>query len=130
SHWRARPRPATVLTTASSEPRPGWDLEGLRSDRCQRYGSAMNAQADLAINGTVENSVPSVHIRCGIVPMRLAKATIARFAPRRLATCAAQLRSHVERPRWIMTVAAWHKALRRLASPSSRNAADHVAFPG
>lgn len=50
--------------------------------------------------------------------MRLAKATIARFAPRRLATCAAQLLSHVERPRCIITVAAWHKALRRLASPA------------
>lgn len=50
--------------------------------------------------------------------MRLAKATIARLAPRRLATCAAQLLSHVERPRCIMTVAAWHKALRRLASPA------------
>lgn len=38
--------------------------------------------------------------------MRLAKATIARFAPRRLATCAAQLLSHVERPPCIITVAA------------------------
>ncbi len=50
--------------------------------------------------------------------MRLANATIARFAPPRLATSAAQLLGQVERRRCIMTVAAWHNALRRLASPA------------
>ena len=50
--------------------------------------------------------------------MRRASATMARFAPRRRATCVAHVLSHVERPRCIMTVAAWHNARRRLTSPA------------
>ncbi len=42
--------------------------------------------------------------------MRRANATIARFDPRRRATCAAHVLSQVERPRCIMTVAAWQRA--------------------
>lgn len=59
--------------------------------------------------GTVisnRKSVSSIHMRCRITPMRRAKATMARFAPRRRATCAAHVLSHVERPLCIMTVAA------------------------
>ena len=37
--------------------------------------------------------------------MRRAKATMARFAPRRPATCATHVLSHVERPRCIITAA-------------------------
>ena len=48
--------------------------------------------------------------------MRLAKATIARLAPRRRASLAPHVLSHVARPRCIMTVAAWHSARRRLTS--------------
>ena len=62
--------------------------------------------------------VPSVHIRCRITLMRRARATMARFAPRRRATCTAHALSHVERPRCIITVAAWHSARRRLTSPA------------
>lgn len=43
-------------------PRSGWDLEDLRSGRHQQYGSDVKAQADLASNGTEENSVLSFHI--------------------------------------------------------------------
>jgi hypothetical protein len=50
--------------------------------------------------------------------MRRAKATMARFAPRRRASWAAHVLSHVERPRCIMTVAAWQSARRRLTSPA------------
>lgn len=49
--------------------------------------------------------------------MRRARATMARFSPRRRATCAAHLPSHLERPRCIMTVAAGHNARRWLTSP-------------
>ena len=67
----------------------------------------------MAAGGTSDwNTVPSLHIRCRIDP------TIARFVPLRFATCAAQLLSHDERPRFIMTVAAWQSALRRFASPA------------
>lgn len=62
--------------------------------------------------------VPSVHIRCGIALMRRARATMARFVPRRHATFTAHGLSHVERPRCIMTVAAWHSARRRVTSPA------------
>ena len=50
--------------------------------------------------------------------MRRASATIARLAPRRRASFAAQVRSQLARPRCIMTVAAWHSARRRLTSPA------------
>ena len=51
--------------------------------------------------GTVisnRKSVSSSHMRCRIIPMRRARATMARFAPRRRVTCAAHVLSHVERP--------------------------------
>ena len=63
-------------------------------------------------------SASSTHIRCSITLMRRAKATMARFAPRRRATCAPHVLSQVECPRCIMTVAAWHSARRRLTSPA------------
>ena len=50
--------------------------------------------------------------------MRRASATIARLDPRLRATCAAHVLGQVERPRCIMTVAAWHGARRRLTPPA------------
>ncbi len=61
----------------------------------------------------------------------LSSATIARFDPRRRATCAAQVLSHVARPRCIMTVAAsgsrvdtssWQDRLYRPVAPDRRAA--------
>ncbi len=43
------------------------------------------------------NSVPSTQMRCMITAKRRARATIARFAPRRLAICIAQALSHDHR---------------------------------
>lgn len=48
--------------------------------------------------------------------MRRARATMPRLAPRRRATCAARVLSHVDRPRCIITGAAWHSARRRFTS--------------
>jgi len=48
--------------------------------------------------------------------MRRVRATMARFVPRRGATCEAYVLSHVEQPRCIMTVAAWHNLRRKLTS--------------
>ncbi len=59
--------------------------------------------------GTVRSnrkSTSSTHVRCRMTLIRLASATMARLPPRRRATCAAQVLSHVERTRCIMTVAA------------------------
>lgn len=61
--------------------------------------------ADQAVCGTSISDrkvVPSVHIRCRITLMRRARATMARFAPRRRATCTAYVLSHVAPPRCIM----------------------------
>lgn len=69
-------------------------------------------------DGSIQNTVPSRHIRCRITPIRRASATIARLRPRRRATCAAHALSQVARPRCIITVAAWHKARRRFTSPA------------
>jgi len=75
-------------------------------------------QATFGVEPLERNSASSTHIRCRMTPIRRANATIARFDPRRRATCAAQVLSHVARPRCIMTVAAWHRARRRLTSPA------------
>lgn len=64
------------------------------------------------------NTVPSTQIRWRMTAMRRARATIAIFLPRRWASWAPHVRSHVERPRFIMTVAAWHSARLRLTSPA------------
>jgi hypothetical protein len=53
----------------------------------------------------------------GIIGTASLGATIARFDPRRRATCAAFVLSQVEWPRSIMTVAACHRARRWLTSP-------------
>lgn len=50
--------------------------------------------------------------------MRRARATIAILRPRRWASCAPQVLSQVDRPRFIMTVAAWHNARLKLTSPA------------
>lgn len=121
SHRRARPRSATVLTTASIGTASPWGPRrpALRQASTAAFDLANGGQADMAAGGTSDwNTVPSLHIRCRIDPIRRASATIARFAPLRFATCAAQLLSHDERPRFIMTVAAWQSALRRFASPA------------
>lgn len=68
-------------------------------------------------NGKAEIGV-IFHIGCRITAMRRASATIARLAPRRRASFAAQIRSRLARLRCIMTVAAWHSASRRLTSPA------------
>jgi len=44
------------------------------------------------------NSLPSRHMRCRTTPMRRAKATVARFLPRRCATRSAQALSQFGRP--------------------------------
>lgn len=54
-----------------------------------------------------------------VTPMRRSRATMPRLAPRRRAPCAAHGHSHVERPACIITVAAVHKAQRRLTSPDA-----------
>ncbi len=114
-------RPAAVLTTASSEPRA---LRGPQGSALRQTSTAVPNPGDGGQLGTAPggasswNTVLSLHMRCRTEPMRRAKATIPRFRPRRFATCAAQLLSHEARPRFIMTVAAWHSARRRLASPA------------
>ena len=50
--------------------------------------------------------------------MRRARATIAILRPRRSASWAPHVLSHVDRPRFIMTVAAWHNARLRSTSPA------------
>ena len=50
--------------------------------------------------------------------MRRARATIAILRPRSCASWAPHVLSHVDRPRFIMTVAAWHNARLRLTSPA------------
>ena len=84
----------------------------------QAGGIACGLQAACGIGPSAWKSVSSTHIRCRMTLMRRASATIARFDPRRRATCAAHVRSQVERPRCIMTVAAWQRARRRLTSPA------------
>ena len=85
----------------------------------QATDEASRAYAAWAVTGgSIRNTVPSRHIRCRITPIRRARATMARLLPRRRATCAAHVLSHVARPRCIMTVAAWHKARRRFTSPA------------
>ncbi len=64
------------------------------------------------------NTVPSTQIRWRMTAIRRARATIAIFRPRRWASWAPHVRSHVKRPRFIMTVAAWHNARLRLTSPA------------
>ena len=72
----------------------------------------------MAAGGTSDrNTVPSLHIRCRIRDAP-GKGDHGALRAMRFATCAAQLLSHDERPRFIMTVAAWQSALRRLASPA------------
>ena len=114
----------------------------------QATDEASRAYAAWAVTGgEIRNTVSSRHIRCRVTgdrgrsdegrsatirwivaapnakapgtPIRRARATIARLRPRRRATCAAHVLSHVARPRCIMTVAAWHKARRRVTSPAS-----------
>ncbi len=53
-------------------------------------------------------TVPSIQIRCSLTAIRRAKATIAILRPQRCASCAPQVLSQVDRPRFIITVAAWH----------------------
>lgn len=57
-------------------------------------------------------------MRCRITEIRRANATMALFRPRRFATWAPQVLSQVARPRFIMTVAAWHNARLRFTSPA------------
>lgn len=58
-----------------------------------------------------------------------ARATIARFDPRRQAICAAYVLSQVDRPLCVMTVVAWHRACQRLTSPALVIPAGPVARP-
>ncbi len=64
------------------------------------------------------NTVPSTQIRWSITAIRRAKATIAHLRPRRCASWAPQFLSHVDLPRFIVTVAVWHSARLRLVSPA------------
>lgn len=52
------------------------------------------------------NSVPSRHMRCRITPMRRARAIVARFFPRRLATFHAHAVNQLGRPLFNITMAA------------------------
>ena len=63
-----------------------WSSSVLLSDMVLPGGHAAAA----ACCRVQQNSVPSTHIRCMITASRRASATIARFMPRRLATCIAQ----------------------------------------
>jgi hypothetical protein len=66
------------------------------------YSGVVGAYADAAIASSRvnRNSVPSRHIRCSTSPMRRARATVARFFPRRPATRNAQAVSQLGRARF------------------------------
>ena len=57
-------------------------------------------------------------LRFRMTAIRRAKATIAILPPRRCANWVPHDLTHVDRPRFIMTVAAWHNARLRLTSPA------------
>ena len=88
-----------------------WDLVGLRSSRQRVVDQVVGA-------ASMRNVVPSTHMRWRITEIRRANATMALFLPLRFATWALQVLSHVARPRFIMTVAAWHNARLRVTSPA------------
>lgn len=85
-----------------------------RERRLGRHGGRRNV-------GLEHRAVTPHPVQNRSYPIRRASATTARFVPLRFATCAAQLLSHDDRPRFIMTVAAWQSALRRFASPAREN---------
>ena len=80
---------ATVAPTASPDPRPGSGTSG---------GGSLSAppRKDVSFCYTAAaclpqwNVVPSIHMRCKTVASLRARATLARFRPRRFATSSAQ----------------------------------------
>lgn len=66
----------------------GWDLSSMAS--CGGGHAAAAVSGEVRGSGVNRNTLPSRHIRCRITPMRLASATMARFFPRRCATCIPQ----------------------------------------
>lgn len=109
SHSRVWQRPAAVQTTASAGPR--------KPPIGQATGSASSGQTGFgAASGW--KVVPSTQIRLRMTAMRRASASIAIFRPRRCASWTPHTLSHVDRPRFIITVAAWQNARLRLMSPA------------
>lgn len=107
-----------VLSVAGDGPDP--DITGTASlrDLESSQSGRRSGQAQLGDAASILKVVPSTQIRCNTTAMRRARATIARFRPRRLATWDAHVRSALPRPRFSMTVAAWHRARLRFTSPA------------
>jgi len=95
-----------VLSVAGDGPDP--DITGTASlrDLVSLQSGRRSGQAQLVGATSILKVDPSTHMRCNTTAMRRAKATIARFRPRRLATRDAHVRSALPRPRFSMTVAA------------------------
>lgn len=70
------------------------------------------------LSRAIRKPMPSTHMRCRITPIRRATATVARFSPRRFATCLPQAFNQQGLARCISTVAALNNAVRRVASPT------------